>query len=398
MWTNWAGNQRARPRHILRPASVAQVQEAVQLAAETGSTIRPAGAGHSFTALCACDGVLLDLADLAGIIDVDEGQRRVTAYAGTRICALGAALARHHLALPNQGDIDTQAIAGAVATGTHGTGARFGSFSGQVAAIELVAADGAVHRFAGGEPELRAAALSLGTLGVITRLSLRVVPAYRLRTTTRVMSWPDCLARWEETEAASRNAEFYWLPARDVCVIKAFTLTDDPVTMTPRPPLPPPGTLERYLTPGRVDWSHRAFPSERTVPFVEMEYTLPRAVGLTALTELRELMRSGYPSALWDVEYRTQAGDDRLLSPTRDQPVVTISVHDTPGRASPGLFRDAEALFRSHGGRPHWGKLHTLQSGDLAQLYPGLPAFTRLRHKLDPAGRFLSPYLRDLLT
>lgn len=98
------------------------------------------------------------------------------------------------------------------------------------------------------------------------------------------------------------------------------------------------------------------------------------------------------------MEYRTQAGDDRLLSPTRDQPAVAISVHDTPGQPGPGHFRDAEALLRSYGGRPHWGKLHTLQAGDLDQLYPGLPAFARLRRELDPAGRFLSPYLRDLLT
>ena len=256
-----------------------------------------------------------------------------------------------------------------------------------------------MHRFdEDGGPEFRAAALSLGVLGVATRMTLRVVPAYKLRTATRALGWEQLNLGWDDVQAQSRNAEFFWLPAHDVAVTKTFTATDEPVATLQPGPLAPPGTVARYLTPDRVDWSHRAFPSIRSVPFVEMEYTVPLPAGMATMTALRHLMRTRHPAVTWAVEYRTQKGDDRLLSSTQNEPAVTISVHDAPDRVDPSFLRDAEALFRSYGGRPHWGKLHTLQAEDARRLYPQLPAFDRLRRRLDPNGAFLNAHLYALLT
>jgi FAD/FMN-containing dehydrogenase len=398
-WSNWAGNQTANPRSILLPASVAELQELMCHASSRGVNIRPVGAGHSFAPLCSSDGLLLDLRELSGIDSIDVDDLTVSAYAGTRIAALGPALADHGLALANQGDIDAQAVAGAVATGTHGTGSQFGSMSQLLRGIEMVAADGSLIEFneRDGE-EFHAAALSLGVLGVATRLSLRVVQAFRLRREARLVAWQDCLRDWIAIEESARNAEFYWLPGQDVCVTKTFNETDEPPSELSPQPLAPPGTVERYLVPDRVAWSWQAFPSVRTAPFVEMEYSVPLSGGLDALQELRCLMQRHHSGVTWAVEYRTQGGDDCLLSPTQGRRVATISVHESPGHRDPKFMRDAETLFCEHGGRPHWGKLQSLTSAELQGLYPALPAFNRIRRRLDPSGVFLNDYLRSFLS
>src|SRR5918993_2875610 len=188
MWTNWAGNVRATPRTLVRPGSLAELRSSVVEAAQRGESVRVAGAGHSFAPLCATNGTLLDLSRLAGVERVDPETGEATVWAGSRIADLGEPLLAHGRAFANQGDIDRQAIAGAVSTGTHGTGRKHGSFSAAVHAVELIRPDGELVTIDGAEPErLRAASLSLGLLGVLTRVTLATVPAYKLREQTQVL-------------------------------------------------------------------------------------------------------------------------------------------------------------------------------------------------------------------
>jgi FAD/FMN-containing dehydrogenase len=395
-WTNWAGNVRATPRIVLRPGTMAELRAAVVEAARRGETVRVAGAGHSFAPLCATDGTLLDLSRLAGVERVDATTGEATLWAGTRIAVLGEPLLARGRALANQGDIDRQAIAGAVSTGTHGTGRKHGSFSAAVRAVELMRPDGELATIDTTEPvRLRAASLSLGLLGVLTRVTLATVPAYKLREQTQVLPFDDCLDGflWEET--SRRNAEFWWLPAHDRCVLKTFVETEENPFRVEAPEALP-GTIERYLKPDAVDWSWRIYPSTRTFPFVEMEYTLPLAKGPAAMREVRRLMQTRHPDCTWAVEYRTQPGEQSLLSPTRGRESVTISLHQAMDLPYEPLFRDAEAVLRAHDGRPHWGKLHFLSSDELARLYPGLPAFRSLRAELDPQAVFTNDYLARL--
>jgi FAD/FMN-containing dehydrogenase len=299
-------------------------------------------------------------------------------------------------ALANQGDIDRQAIAGAVSTGTHGTGRKHGSFSAAVRAVELMRPDGELVTIDTTEPfRLRAASLSLGLLGVLTRVTLATVPAYKLREQTQVLPFADCLDGFLLEETSRRNAEFWWLPAHDRCVLKTFVETEE-TPFRVEAPEALPGTIERYLKPDAIDWSWRIYPSTRTFPFVEMEYTLPLAGGPAVMRDVRRLMQSRHPDCTWAVEYRTQPGEQSLLSPTRGMESVTISLHQARDLPYEPLFRDAEAVFRAHDGRPHWGKLHFLSSGEIAQLYPELPAFRSLRAELDPEGIFTNDYLARL--
>jgi L-gulonolactone oxidase len=395
-WTNWAGNVRATPRTMVRPGSITELRAAVVEAARRGETVRVAGAGHSFAPLCATNGTLLELSRLSGVERVDVTTGEATIWAGTRIADLGEPLLARERALANQGDIDRQAIAGAVSTGTHGTGRKHGSFSAAVRAVELMRPDGEPVTIDTTEPErLRAASLSLGLLGVLTRVTLATVPAYKLREQTQVLPFDDCLDGFLLEETSRRNAEFWWLPAHDRCVLKTFVETDE-TPFRVEAPEALPGTIERYLKPDAVDWSWRIYPSTRTFPFVEMEYTLPLVEGPAAMREVRRLMQTRHRDCTWAVEYRTQPGEQSLLSPTRGIESVTISLHQATDLPYEPLFRDAEAVFRAHDGHPHWGKLHFLSPDEIAHLYPELPAFRSLRAELDSDGIFTNAYLARL--
>jgi FAD/FMN-containing dehydrogenase len=396
VWTNWAGNVVAAPRVLARPVSLAELRAVVVAASRRGDGVRVAGAGHSFAPLCATDGVLIDLSLMSGVEHVDPESGEAMIRAGTRISDLGAPLLAHGRALANQGDIDTQAIGGAIATGTHGTGRKHGSFSAMVRAVELMRADGELVTIDGLEPDLLgSAALSLGLLGVMTRVSLATVPAYKLRQRTQVLGFAECLDRFPAEEERCRNAEFWWLPAHDRCVLKTCEETDGAPFHVAAADAPP-GTIERYLKPELVDWSWRVYPSTRNVPFVEMEYTMPLAIGPAAMREVRHLMRTYHPDCTWAVEYRTQPGEELYLSPTQGQQSVTISLHQAIDLPYEPLFRDAETTFRGHGGRPHWGKIHFLDREEIAQLYPALPLFNAIRAELDPRGTSTNDFLTRL--
>lgn len=395
-WANWAGNVQAAPRAIAQPATLDELRAALLDAANHGDTVRVAGAGHSFAPLCTTGGTLLDLSLLAGIERVAPDTGDATIWAGTRLFNLGGPLQDAGRALLNQGDIDRQALAGAVSTGTHGTGRKYGSFSSAVRAVEIMRADGELVRIDASQPlRLRAASLALGLLGVLTKITLATGPAYKLREQNAAMSMEECLAIFLDAEATRRNAEFWWLPALDTCVLKTFVETDDEPFREDLPEAAP-GTLERYLRPDYVDWSWRAYPSQRNAQFVEMEYTLPLSEGPAALREIRDLVQTRHADCTWAVEFRTQPGENPLLSPTQGVESATISLHQAIEKPHDLFFRDAEPIFLAHGGRPHWGKLQYLTATQIAALYPELPAFEAIRREMDPRGMFMNGYLREL--
>jgi FAD/FMN-containing dehydrogenase len=397
-WRNWAGNVVATPARIERPGSIEAVQELVADATRAGQSVRVAGAGHSFTPICATDGMLLDLSDLSGVIEIDADEQTATILGGTRIHQIGAPLFEAGLAVANQGDIDVQAIAGAIGTGTHGTGRRFGSFSSTLIACQIVTATGELLTIDESDMEtLRAARVSLGTLGVMVSVTLQLVAAYKLRRRSWPVTWDEAVAQWPEIEANARNAEFWWIPPLDTSVFKVFVDTSEEPTGTPPAPTYPPGTIERYLPPDGVDWAWRVYPAVREHRFVEMEYTFPIERGLEALAAVRDVMLSRHSEVKWAIEFRTHGGEDAFLSVTQGEDSVTISVHDAADNPHWDFFREAEQVFRRFDGRPHWGKLNFLKTAELRSLFPLLDRFTTIRRHLDPDGVFLNDYLRPIL-
>lgn len=427
-WSNWSGSVRCTPQRVVVPADEQAV--AAVLAGASGSElpIRVVGAGHSYSPLVATTGTILSLDRLAGILGVDAAAKRAVIGPGTRLHALGVPLRARGLALQNQGDVDYQALAGALATATHGTGITLGCLSAGIRALRLVLPDGSILECdAAHEPEVfRAAKLHLGCLGAVTAITLELRSAYRLRDETRVVPLEQGLASLPDLIRQHRHVECWWFPQADVIGVRTMSETDEPVNDRPfsrwvketvvgnvlfglvaaltrvpglsgsRPAL---SRLVARLAGERpyVDWSDQVLATGRTVRANEMEYAVPAALGPDAIRAVRDYVRRHRTPALFPIEYRYVAADDIPLSPFYHRDSAVLSIHQDARVNRDPYFRDVEQLLRGMGGRPHWGKLHTLSARELEPLYAEWGLFQRVRARLDPTGKLMTPYLRLVL-
>jgi len=413
-WRNWSGSVVAQPTAIVHPRGEDELRTAVIGAAK----VRVVGAGHSFMPLCETDGMLVCLDQLEGEIEA-SGDNPVWEPAGWSVARLTQALWERGWSLLNQGDVNPQSLAGAISTGTHGTGAELGSLATFARAFRLMLADGSVVECSADErPELfQAQRLSLGLLGVATRIEIDVTAAYRLEEQVSVRRLDEIAEMWPELVAGHRHAEFFVFPYSDRAILKTLQPTQEPgepktESDTPEaifklacqvsaaaPALIP--SVQRLLMRGagggrRVGPAHRIFPSERTVPFEEMEYELPRAEGLPALREVIGWIRKRRAPVSFPFEFRTVAADDIWLSPFNRGPGASVSMHQFTRMAWRDLFTEAEAIFRAHGGRPHWAKRHTLTWREVRQLYPMAERFREVCRQVDPTGKFANAHLAEL--
>ncbi len=346
--------------------------------------------------LCKTEDVLLHLDGLEGVLSIDAEAAQATVAAGSKLSSLGEPLSAAGLALQNQGDIDKQSLAGAIATGTHGTGPSLGSLSTQVVGMRLVNGRAElVDCSETSEPDLfKAAQVSLGALGIITRVTLQLVPAYRLHERSWTLAYEACTEQLESLISDNRHFEFFWLPSEDTCAVKTLNPTEEHLPQATSPNVSK--AAARYVQAERIDWSYRIFPSDRDRRFNEQEFAVAAENGRACWQELRELMQTKHRDVRWPLEYRTVAADDIPLSPFYKRDSVTISVHQAADRPYRAFFRDTEAVFRNHRGRPHWAKLHGHKGADLEALYPAWNAFQEVRKRSDPKGLFLNHYLRQL--
>jgi FAD/FMN-containing dehydrogenase len=399
-WTNWVGNQSFTPAFAAAPRDEDDVAALVRAAADRGSHVRVSAATHSFTPVVETDGLLLDLSALRGVVAIDAERQRATALPGTLIRDFYEPLWSAGLALRNQGDIDTQQIAGAVATATHGSGTDYTSLSGVVRGVRLVTAAGEVRDVGEDEPDLlRAAQVAVGMLGVVTRLELEVTEAYRLREQVGLRAWDDVMANWDELVSEHRHFGFFWLPTEESAALynldshgeqvadKCYVKVYDEVS----PDVPDDATEGR-----RVDRCYRIFPMVYDPNFHELEYFVALDRGPDALTAMRELMLRSLPDSVYPLEVRTVGSEEAFLSPNFETPTTVISVSGKPGTDYWDYLRSVDALLAEFDARVHWGKLHFLTPERLHALYPRAADFIALRRELDPEGVFLNDHLRPL--
>ena len=404
LWSNWSGSVHCEPRRVGAPADEAELCALVRDAGREGLSVRVAGTGHSFTPLVATDGLLLSLDNWTGVESCDVPAGRVTVRAGTKLHDLGEELFALGLAMENLGDVDVQSIAGAISTGTHGTGPTLANLSAHVVALRLVTAAGEVLNVsAERDPDLlRAARVSLGMLGILSAVTLRVQPAYCLE--ERVWREPNalCLERLAERIGSNTRFEFFWFPASDEAECKTLNPTDlspdedSAELVVGTPAATSPGAPREPVERQRVGWSARVIPSVRARLFNEMEYAVPAEAGPECFRQVRTRMLERHPDVLWPVEYRTLAADDAWLSPAYGRETVTISIHQDARLPFRDFFADIEAIFADHLGRPHWGKVHTRTADDLRAVYPKWDDWLAVRARLDPDAVLLNLYLRGL--
>lgn len=419
-WRNWSGYHRCAPAQRVAPRDLGALVDLVRTAR---APLRPVGAGHSFAPLVPTDGTLVSLRQFGGLVAHDTPSLTATFGGGTKLGQIGPVLHGVGQALPNMPDVDEQSLAGAIATATHGTGATLGALHAYATALQLVTPRGDVIECSRTRhPELFAAArVSLGSLGFVTQVTLQNVPTHRLERRVWLEPLDDLLGgRFDALAARHHSLEMYYLPFCDQGVVIAIDPTDAPAR--PRTAVQDDAALHdmkrlrdalSWWPPARralmnlstrgfepehaVDLWFRIFPSSRVMRFNEMEYHLPREHAMTALRAVRAILETRHPDVFFPVEVRVVRGDDAWLSPFGGHDVsASIAVHHHHADDPRPYFADIEPIYAPYGGRPHWGKMHTLRGAALAAHYPRWADFQALRRELDPRGIMLNPYLQEL--
>ncbi|MFF8919506.1 D-arabinono-1,4-lactone oxidase [Streptomyces sp. NPDC015032] len=404
VWRNWGQNQVFSPAAFATPRSEEQLVCVVRQALGDGLNIRVAGTGHSSTPLVQTGGLLLSLENLSGITGTDLVRRRARAWAGTPISSFGDPLWRDGLALSNQGDIEKQTIAGAIATGTHGSGTKLTSFSAAVRYVRIINGTGDVVEIDERDiEEIRATQVSLGALGVVVEVELDVSPSYHLRETITFPHVDELLDRWDVNPDTHRHFSFLWCPTDNAAELfelptpkgvrmadRAYTKVYDAVEIEE------PGGIET-AEGRRVDRSYRIYPGGFGLVFNELEYFVPTERGREAFTEIRQLIRTKYPEQVFPVEVRWVAADGAYLSPQyrRDNMAITITV--AAGTDYWPYLRNVDAVLDDFDARPHWGKLHFTTRRRIERMFPELDRFRTIRSRFDPNDAFLNDHLRPLL-
>ena len=426
-WKNWARTQAAEPREVHAPVTVEDVRRAVERVRDRGGTIRPVGSGHSFSGAARPDDAQLTIDGLAGLLRVDEERGRATFLAGTRIREVPALLAPSGLAMDCLGDIDTQTLAGAISTGTHGTGLRHASIGSTVVAATLVTGRGELLRVSETErPDLLPAVrLGLGALGVLVDVTLQCVPAFALEAVEATAPLDAVLDDWMGLNERTDHFELYWFAATRVAATKSNTRVTGPL----RPRSPVARFLdERVLTVGGhrallgaaalvpalapavnelsaramprgtfTEPSHDVFTAPRAVRFRELEYGLPVEAVPEALREIDRALRRADLVLTFPFEARASAPDDAHLSTAHGRDTGYIAAHRWWREDPRPLFSLIEPILLAHDGRQHWGKLHSLRAAELAERSPGFADFAAARDELDPDRTFSSSWTRRVL-
>lgn len=416
-WQNWSGGQTATPARILYPTTEDSLAVAIR---ETRGSIRAFGGGHSYSPVVPTNGTLISLEAMNGLVSHDADHLTATFQAGTRIAATGPALKDIGQGLLNQPDIDLQSLGGAISTATHGNGRQLRCLSANVTNLRVILADGsAVTCSPHQNRELfEAARVGVGSVGVLSQITLQNRAAYRLREQINVMPTREAMALMLKERDRNRHIEFFAFPHGDRALVKRLNIT----TAAPTAPVEPgidenelvefaadtarqwPWTnsyLQRLVgmfveDTTRVADSFAIFPSVRAVPVNEMEYSVPAERGLECFEEVLATIKKLKVPVFFPLEYRYTKGDDCWLSPFYLRDSASISLHQYHRQDYRPYFNLIEPVFWKYQGRPHWGKLHSLRAKQLRALYPRFDDFVRVRALADPQGRFLNDHARQL--
>ena len=425
-WSNWAGNQQTGSVLVSKPQTESELQQVVQNAQTSGRRVKAVGSGHSFTAIAVAEEVLVDLSKYDEILAIDKINQTVTVQSGIQLSKLNQALYENSLAMQNLGDIAYQTIAGAISTSTHGTGAKFTGIANQVVALRVVLADSSiVECSANVNAELFSCArVGLGAIGLISTVTLKVVPAFNLAVIEEPMRLDEVLQNLDLHVDSNDHFEFFWVPHTGWALTKRNNRNNLPIEPMSkmshwysktlmenyafgavcmlgkaRPSLIP--KLAKALpSSGRNEYSdasHKVFASKRIIKFYEMEYAIPREACAEALNRVRRMVTDSGFFLNFPVEVRFTAPDEIPLSTASNRESAYIAVHIYKGMNYVPYFTEVESIMNSYQGRPHWGKLHFQNASTLASRYPQWDVFHSVRNQVDPKRMFSNQYLETVL-
>ncbi|MEI5906984.1 D-arabinono-1,4-lactone oxidase [Bacillus spongiae] len=421
---NWSESFRFQPEFIHKPTSIEEIVEIVNLASSQNRKIRVIGSGHSFTPLIKTRDILLSLDHLQGVIEVNEDENTAEVWAGTKLSRLGNELHELGYSQENLGDINVQSVSGALLTGTHGTGINHGILATQIEEVTVVLADGKVTSFSRKlHPDVFPAhALSLGLLGIVVKMKLRITPKQNFKHTSHRAELKATLAELPSLLEKNEHFEFYAFPYSSTIQVKKMNKTSEHGSsyafekwkasklensafsilseMARRKPTWS-SSISRFSAKSvpnttMIGPSYELFSTVRSVKFNEMEYSIPRQHFEEVLEEILAMIKRENIAVHFPIECRFVKEDDLWLSPAYQRESAYIAVHMYKGMPYEDYFRKVEQIFHKYDGRPHWGKLHTLTYDDVIRRYPMMPNFIKLREQMDPKDLFMNDYLSKI--
>lgn len=399
-WKNWGGNQIFTAANRARPESEEEAIALIRQAVQQRMPVRVAGSGHSFTPVVETSGLLLDLSALSGVISVDPVQQQAEVWGGSRIADLGEPLWDAGLSVANQGDVDVQSIAGAIATGTKGSGKKYGSLSSRVTSLRIVNGRGEVVDINASQPDLlHAGQVSLGMLGPVLRVGLQLVAAYKLREENVILPMSEVLRQWDYLLSEYRHFSFWWMPTQRSA--EMYKLGDVPAGycfVKLLREVPDDGRDEPVgSVNNRTDRAYRIYPDGTTdAEFHELEYMVDAADARAAVAILSDLIKTRFPDQISPLQVRWQQADRGFLSAQNGRDSTSLSFSGEIGRNYVPFLRAVDESLRPFSARPHWGKLHYLDRERVMQLYPDYDRFMQIRQRMDPHKLFLNPHLAAL--
>lgn len=423
---NWSQNVCFQPREVHSVENETQIVSLIEKARKSKSHLRVLGSGHSFTPLISTQDILLTTEKLQGIISHDVAKKSARVAAGTKLRALGNMLHKCGLAQENLGDIDVQSIAGAMSTGTHGTGIDLGVLPSQISALTFI--NGKGEKIECSEqlhPDIfKAAQVSLGLLGVITEIELKLEESYILKCISNKETLDTVLNKFDTLNQDARNFEFLWFPYTNTVQTKLTYKLQNSVPIEhkfkdwfdsfiennvynfiSKPTRFFPGfsqyvaKLSGQLVPTstKVNWSHKVYATPRKVLFYEMEYAVPYEAFRDVKKEcVRVFGQKKFPMH-FPTENRFGKEDDIYLSLAHKRKSAYISFHAYKGTDYREYFKTMEEICTAHEGRPHWGKIHNKTAAYFEKAYPKWSDFLAIREQMDPDQIFVSDYMRSIL-
>lgn len=433
-WNTWSRQHSTDHDGVIAPRSVFEAQEIVEQIATTGGSLKVIGASRSSSAIAQPTGTVLSLEYLTGLTAIDVEGCRATFLAGTTVADANKILLNYGLAFENLGRLGQQTLAGAISTGTHGTGLGFGIFPTQVESLTLLTSTGElVTCSAELNPEIFSSALvGLGALGIIVSVTFRVVPLFRLHAAERGHFYDKIIGSFEERSRGADHYEFSWFPgskevrtrrlARLPLLPEGFLRPDAKLSQARRhggdmvlndgifQAMSFVGTkipasqkaLNKVSNWGKgnrryADYAPRVFTLNRRVPQNNMEYAFDLADFENVMQAVKERLADIDVHPTYPIVVRTAAADNIPLSQAYGRETFYVSAREYWRKPYEAYFNALEEVFTEFGGRPHWGQKHSLDAASLEKLYPRFSEFTSLREEMDPEGMFLNPYLQKVL-
>lgn len=424
-WKNWAGNVKCTPQKIVKATSVEQIQQLVKQANRKKTKIRLVASGHSFTPVCSTHQIMLDISGLTGIVETNTLKKQITFWAGTSVRQAGILALQNGMAQENLGDFDLQTLAGATATGTHGTGLGLTGIAKQIVAFWVIDSNGELLECSEEKNTtlFKAGRVSIGTLGVVVKVKLQMVAAYKLKCESSVVNMLSILPQIPEMLKENRNLEFFYFPMTQKALCKKLNITNEPIKDS---------KIKNYINQHLVEnialkavceatttfkWNaqkvnkimasflgndvrinhyNKILATERKVRFLEMEYNIPAASFASFFKELYHLINTKKFPVFFPIEIRWAKKDDIWLSPAYLRDSVYFAIHTYHKAFVPEYFAEVEKLALKYEGRPHWGKMHNQTATYLKKVYPKWNDFIQLREYLDPNRIFINEYMERI--